>query len=159
MKTIFRQKREFFFPRAILLVWEVKDWVRITQVYYNLTCFENDKNIATYLPMIWVSFLRNQMAVEPVFGPFEFRAEISYMGRWRRTPLSASVVFTVIKNRFSTFRTVPAYFIFKELHQVSAGAAWNFKNRIKSPFPSVISCAFSHLLILPAWQTYNVQVP
>ena len=95
--------------------------------------------------------MSNIMSVKSIFWPFKFRTKISCVRGWRWTPLTASIVFTVVQNGLFALRTISCYFVRKKFNQVPAIWAFDIENCIKTPVLCIISCAFSH------WYTLYTQ--
>ena len=93
------------------------------------------------------------MPVKSILWPFKFRTKVPRVRRWRWTPLSASIIFTIVQNGFFALRTISIYFVLKKFNPISAIRAFNIENCIKTPVLCIISSAFSHSLH-PIWQIF-----
>ena len=92
------------------------------------------------------------MSVESILWPLKFGTIIPRMRRWRWTPLTASIVFMIVKNGFFTLRTISIYFVLKKFNQISAIKAFNIESCIKTPVLSIFSLIYLYHILLVSGQ-------
>ena len=86
--------------------------------------------------------------IKSIFGLSEFGAQISPVWRWRWTPLSTPIIFSMVVYRSPAMRTVSCNVIFEKFNHISAILTCYIENCVWAPFLCVISSTFSHIFHL-----------